>query len=436
VSARAGRAELDEDAAPIHRLEMDLRMIPGDDRELDQIVLDTARRIGRVPGLTFSLEGFLSERVHEVLAGDRAPVVAKVFGPSLPELRTLSGEVAEVMRQTPGLRMVRVEPQIDVPELRILPDRAVLLRAGVRTSELASAVVEWRQGHSVAELVEPSGRVVEVALAGPPAYRDRQALGDIPVSTRAMGEVTVSSLAQIDEVPSPSVVNREGGERRIAIGASTSGASLSGAVSRLESTLEKRVRPLSGYRIELSGESVARSEAALRLVTLGALVLLGIFVLLAIAFGSLRDAAIVLLNIPLGLVGGVVAAAVTPEGLSVAGFVGFVTLFGIICRNGIMLVSHKRHLDAQFADQDPIQRVLRAAEERLLPILMTAATAGLGLLPLAVSLETAGSELEAPMALIVCAGLVSSTALNMIVLPTVYVWLERRRSSAKRAAKG
>src|SRR5262249_51547196 len=135
---------------------------------------------------------------------------------------------------------------------------------------------------------------------------------------------------------------------------------------------------------------------------------------------------LVLVNFPLGLIGGVLGAWLTPDGLSVAGLVGFVTLFGIIARNGIMLVSHKRLLDAQASEQDEVERILRAARERLLPILMTAAPAGLGLLPLALSFEAAGSELEAPMALIVCGGLVTSTALNMIVLPTVYVWRARR----------
>lgn len=427
VASRAGRAELDEDAAPINRVEMDLVLRPGDDREWDEVVLDVARRIGQVPGLGFVVEGFLAERIHEVLSGETAPVVVKAVGPDLPELRLLAAEVAHVMRETPGLGLVRVEPQIDVPQLRVLPDRAALLRAGVRTSELADAIVDWRQGRSVTELLEPNGRVVDVALAGPPALRDRAALGDIPVATRAMGDVTVSALATLDEVPVPSLINHEGGERRISVGASASGASLSRAVSRLESRLREQVHPAPGYRIELAGEAVARSSAAARLLVLVALVVLGVFVLLSVAFGSLRDAGIVLMNIPLGLVGGVIAAAVTPEGLSVAGFVGFVTLFGIISRNGIMLVAHKRHLETETPAEDAIARILRAAEERLLPIMMTAATAGLALLPLAASFEVAGSELEAPMALIVCGGLVTSTALNMIVLPTFYVWLERRR---------
>ncbi len=171
---------------------------------------------------------------------------------------------------------------------------------------------------------------------------------------------------------------------------------------------------------------MARSEAARRLLFVGGLVLLGIFVLLATAFASLRDAAITLLNFPLGLIGGVIGAVFLPDGLSVAGLVGFVTLFGIIARNGVMLIAHKQLLDAEHPDEDPIARITRAAEERVLPIVMTAATAGLALLPLALSLGAAGSELESPMAIIVVFGLITSTALNMLVIPTLYVWLVRR----------
>jgi Cu/Ag efflux pump CusA len=165
----------------------------------------------------------------------------------------------------------------------------------------------------------------------------------------------------------------------------------------------------------------------MRLLLIGAAVLVGIFILLLVALESFRDATIVLLNFPLGLIGGVLAAALAPDGLSVAGFVGFVTLFGIVARNGIMLVAHRQVLRTEAPDLTPEARTLRAAEERLLPIVMTAATAALGLLPLALSILAAGSELESPMAIVVIGGLLTSTALNMVVLPTVYVYLDRRR---------
>ena len=430
VAARAGRAELDEDAAPVHRIEIDF-VISGEGGEWDEVVIDLARHIGAVPGVGFVVEGFLGERIHEILAGDTAPVVVKVIGPDLDVLRRLAAEAAGAMARTPGLGSPRIEPQIDVPQLRIIPDPAGMARFGVRADELFDQVLAWRQGRQATQVLDPSGRIMDVVIAGPVPMRDLAALPQIPIETRRGTRVPLSALAQVVVTPAAATISRDDGERRISIGASAS-SGLSGAVDDLRDRLSSIELP-RGYRLEVQGEAVARKQAARRLLLVGALVLLGIVALLATAFGSMRDAGLVLLNFPLGLIGGVVGALLTPEGLSVAGFIGFVTLFGIISRNGIMLVAHKRHLDATHPDEEPVARVLRAAEERLLPILMTAITAGLALLPLALSFEAAGSELEAPMAMIVCGGLVTSTALNMIVLPTIYVWIARRR--ARRAAR-
>ena len=431
VASRIGRAELDEDAAPVNRIEMDLVTLPDDGREWDLIVADVATRIGRVPGLGFVVEGFLGERVHEILSGETAPIVVKVTGPDLDTLRSIAGRVALEMSGTRGIGEIRPEPQIDVPEIRVRPDPAALLRFGVRPLDLSDDVAAWRQGRAIAQILGANGRVMDIALAGPPERREWEALRDVPIATDMAGVVDLGSLASIDRVPAPALVNHEGGERRITIGADSRGSGLSSAVRRLERKLDALDLP-RGYHVEVGGEGVARREAGARLLLVGALVLLGIFAMLAMAFDSARDAGIVLASLPLGVVGGVVAAVFLPEGLSVAGFVGFVTLLGIISRNGIMLVAHKRHLDAEHPELDPVERILRASEERLLPIVMTAACAGLGLLPLALSLESAGTELESPMALIVCAGLVTSTALNMLVLPTVFVWLERRRAGGTR----
>ncbi len=426
LAARIGRAELDEDAATVNRIEVDFVLDPQDDREIEEIVIDLATRIGRVPGLGFAVEGFLGERVHETLTGETAPVVVKIAGPDLPRLRALASQVAEIVERTPGLGAASIEPQIDVGGLRVVPDRVALSRLGIAPLDFAEAVSLWRQGKTVTQVLEPDGRVVDVVIVGAPALRAREAIADLPIDRPAGGRVPLGSIASVEASVAPAVINHEAGERLITIGASASRAGLSGAVARLERALAAELPLPGGYHLEIGGEAVERRNAATRLLLVGATVLASVFILLLIAFRSSRDAAIVLINVPLGLVGGVAAAVLTPEGLSVAGFVGFVTLLGIIARNGIMLVAHKRQLDEQSPDEDPVARVLRASEERLLPILMTAATAGLGLLPLALSFESAGSEIEAPMAIIVCAGLVSSTALNMLVLPTIYVWLARR----------
>lgn len=425
AEAAAGRAELGEDPSPVNVIEFNLVLKPDDDREWELIVFDIAKAFGQVPGLGFVIEGFLGERIHETLSGETAPVVIKVIGRDLTQLRTLAAQVTRIAGETPGIGTIQPEPQIDVPQIRISPDRIQLARYGVRPADLADQVVGWRQGRTVTQVLGRDGRVVDVVVAGPLAARERSALGDLPVDSVLSGSVNLATLARIEEIPAPALINHENGERRIAVGVDVAGGGLSGAVAQLERNLSALTLP-EGYRIDISGEAVARREAAERLLFVGVLVLLGIFVLMATAFRSLRDATIAMINFPLGLIGGVVGALLTPEGLSVAGLVGFVTLFGIISRNGIMLVAHKQHLDAEHPDHDAIARILRAAEERLLPIVMTAAAAGLGLLPLALSFESRGTELEAPMALIVCLGLVTSTALNMVVIPTIYVWLERR----------
>lgn len=427
--ASIGRADLSEDAAPVNSIEFNV-VLKDPSGEWDQITLDTAKAIGEVPGLGFTVEAFLGERINEVLSGETAPVVIKVSGPDLQRLRALATEVATTAAQTPGLGAIRPDPQIDVPQIRIRPERMQLTRYGLSAASLANDVVGWRQGQTVTEILGRDGRVVNVAVAGPPAARERSSLRDLPIDTPDSGAVNLASLAQIDDVPAPVLINHENGERRIAVGIDVPGGGLSNAVSALERRLQA-IRLPPGYHIDVSGEALARRQAAQQLLFVGALVLLGVFMLLAIAFTSLRDAIVTLVNFPLGLIGGVVGALLTPEGLSVAGLVGFVTLFGIISRNGIMLVAHKQLLDAEHPDEDPIARILRAAEERLLPILMTAGAAGLGLLPLALSLESSGSELEAPMALIVVLGLITSTALNMLVIPTIYVWLERRANGSR-----
>lgn len=424
TASRIGRSELDEDMAPVNRIETDL-VLPTNGREWDDAIRDVQTNLVRVPGIAVAVEGFLGERIHEILSGETAPVVIKAIGPDLTTLRTVAAHAARVAADTPGLGTVQPEPQIDVPQIRIRPDRAMLTRYGIAPAALTDAIIGWRQGESRTQILESDGRVVDVVVAGPPSMQSAGALTDLPIDTQAGASVPLGTIAQIDRVPAPAVVNHDGGERRISIGVDVRGAGLSSAVSLLEDRLAQLKVP-DGYRIEVGGEAVARREAAADLGLVGLLVLGGIFMLLMLAFSSARDAAIALLNFPLGLVGGVIGALLTPDGLSVAGLVGFVTLFGIIARNGIMLIAHKQHLDALEPDTPSVQRVLRASEERLLPIVMTAATAGLGLLPLALAVGRAGSELESPMALIVCLGLVTSTALNMIVIPTIYVWLARR----------
>jgi CzcA family heavy metal efflux pump len=429
VALRGGRAELGEDPYPVNRIEIDA--VIGSE-ELDERVDALRAQLASIPGISFAIEGFLGERVHEILAGEAAPVVVEVIGPELEPLREITAALADRISRIAGVKGVSVDTPLEVAELRIHPDPVALAPYGLAPADVAEQVRTWRLGHRVAELLEPGGRRIGLVVAGSPAMRDRTALSELPITAADGRVIPLSAIARLDDVAVPSAVSHVTGARRIAIGVAASRSAVSQVSAAIEElSLTTRVPP--GFRIAISGEAVARSHAARQLLAIGLLITVGIIVLLGIAFGRAGDAAIVLVNFPLGLIGGVAGALLLPEGLSVAGFVGFVTLFGIIARNGIMLVSHIRHLERESPGEPPVARVLRAAEERLLPIAMTAATAGLGLLPLAISLGSAGSELEAPMAVIVCGGLVTSTVLNMIVLPTIYVWIARRSARKETA---
>jgi CzcA family heavy metal efflux pump len=430
VALRAGRAELGEDPYPVNRIEIDA-VIGSDD--LDERVDALRAQLASIPGISVAIEGFLGERVHEILAGEAAPIVVEVLGPELESLRGIAAALSDQISHLADVTGVTLEPQVDVAELRIRPDPVALAPYGLTSIDVAEQVRTWRSGHRVSDILESEGRRIALVVSGDVTMRDRAALSELPISAPDGRVVPLSAIARLDDVAVPAAISHVAGSRRIAIGVVASRS----AVSHVSAAIQDLARTASlppGSRIAISGEAVARSHAARQLLILGLLVLVGIIVLLGIAFGRASDAAIVLLNFPLGLIGGVAGALLLPEGLSVAGFVGFVTLFGIIARNGIMLVSHIRHLEHEVPDEPPVARVLRATEERLLPIVMTAATAGLGLLPLAISLGSAGSELEAPMAVIVCGGLVTSTLLNMIVLPTIYVWITRRSARRKETA--
>ncbi|HEY3452752.1 MAG TPA: efflux RND transporter permease subunit [Myxococcales bacterium] len=431
VAARAGRASLDEDAAPVHRIEMDLVLAAdGNPEELSERI---SRCMGQVPGIRFGVEGFLGERINELLSGERSPIVLKLFGTDLDGLRKTASGLVQQLAKIDGIQAVRSPGLVDVPTTDLRIDEARLGVAGVRRSEVVDAVAAWRQGLEVASVNVPGGFSVPVVLSGEEAQRARSRIGDLPIFSASGAVLPLSSLVSIEEGSEPPAIDHEGGRRLVTITARAPTGELSRVASSIEGALAKASLP-PGTTWELAGQAAERREASGRLLLIVGLVLLTIFAFLWMAFGSVVDSAVVLGGLPLGMVGGVVAALLLPEGLSMAGLVGFVALSGIISRNGIMLVAHKNRLLAESTGRKVDEVILQAARERLLPILMTASTAFFGLLPLALSVGAAGSELESPMAAIVCVGLLTSTALNLVAVPAFFLWRERRRTGQEASA--
>lgn len=428
VAARIGRASLDEDAAPAYRMELDL-VLPSDAEEPEELAGGLIEVMRAIPGLRISVEGFLGERINELLSGERAPIAVKLYGSDLPSLRSSASRLVRRIAQIEGVEAVRSPETVDVPTLELQVDETRLATAAVQRGQVFEAVAAWSQGLPVAEIRTPGGFFVPIVITGESRFRERERLDSIPVSIGPSAALPLAALASVKESSEPAEIRREGGRRIATVTARAEEAELSTVAGRIEAAAKEEIEPGTDWRI--TGQAAERHTATVRLVTIALLVLTAVFAFLWLAFGSVVDAGVVLGGLPLGMIGGVLAVLLLPEGLSMAGFVGFVALSGIISRNGIMLVAHKNQLLAAPSTASTEACVLQAARERLLPIVMTAATTFFGLLPLAASLDTAGSELEAPMAVIVCAGLLSSTTLNLVAVPAFFVWRERRSKQRK-----
>jgi Cu/Ag efflux pump CusA len=316
--------------------------------------------------------------------------------------------------------------------LRFVLDRQAVARDGLRVQDVAEAVETAFAGATVGRIFDRSTAFDLVVKLDPASQSDFARLGDVPVDTADGAPVPIKLLADVRREVGPNMVLREGVQRRIVISANVAGRDLGSVVDDVRTAVAREVPMPAGYRVEYGGQFESQQSAAQRLALFGVAVVVGLFMLLVLAFGSGRDAAIVMLNLPLALIGGVAGVYLLGGVLSVASMIGFITLFGIATRNGIMLVSHIRHLTEAEGVTDFREAVERGARERLIPILMTAMAAGLALIPLALGGGKAGSEIQTPMAIVILCGLITSTLLNMVVVPTLYLRFGGARYSSTR----
>jgi len=417
---RTGRAELDEHAQSVEASEIDVTLKPGG-RSKEAILAEMRGRLAGVRGVNIVIGQPISHRIDHMLSGTRSAIAVKIFGPELETLRRLAEQAERVARTVPGMADVAIEPQTQIPTLSLAFDREALATSGLTPEEAATALDVATTGQTVGRVLEGSA-AFDVAVRYPEAASaDPQALGAAGVPTRTGALVPFASLGELRRDRSPNMMNRENGERLIVVQANSAGRDLVGVVEDLEKRVAAAVPMPPGYRVEYGGQFESAASASARLFWLGLAVIAGIYGLLFAAFRSHRDAALVMLNLPLALVGGVAGMWLAGGVLSVATIVGFITLFGIATRNGVMLVSHIRWLVEHGEVASPEEAVRRGAVERVTPILMTALAAGLGLLPLALAAGQPGSEIQAPMAVVILCGLISSTALNMLVAPALYL---------------
>jgi Cu/Ag efflux pump CusA len=376
------------------------------------------------PGLYRDLLTYLKERIKEVLSGAGATIVVRTYGPDLAILRAKGDEIKKTIDAVPGVTNLKVEAQVLVPQVqvRLRPDAAS--RFGLSPGQIRHAVATLIKGTKVGEVYQDQ-KTFDVVVRGIPGVRsDLEAIRQLPIDLPLGGQAPLKDVADVYIEPAPNEIKRESASRRLDVTCNVQGRDL-GSVAREIETLVRKLDFPREYHPEFLGEYAARQQSRQRLFALAGLSVLGILLLLHMDFRSWRLTLLVFLTIPFALVGGVLGAILQGGILSLGSLVGFVTVLGIAARNGIMLVSHYRHLEEVEGEPFGVNLVLRGAEERLTPILMTALATGLALVPLVVSGNLPGHEIEYPMAVVILGGLTTSTVLNLFLLPPIYALFGR-----------
>jgi len=379
------------------------------------------RGFSTLPGTNVTIGQPISHRIDHMLSGTRANIAVKVFGDDLGTLRRLGERVREAVSRVPGVVDLSLEQQMDVPVLRFVLNRTAIARYGLHPGDVGEAIETSFAGATVGRIFDRGTAFDLTVKFDPSTSEDFEHISDLPIDTPTAGQVPIRLLADVRREEGPNMVLRENVQRRIVISANVAGRDLGSVIDDIRANIAQSVPMPAGYRIEYGGQFESQQSASRRLGVLFIGVVAGLFMLLVLAFGRARDAVIVMANLPLALIGGVAGVYLAGGVLSVASMIGFITLFGIATRNGIMLVSHIQHLMTNEGVTDFREAVERGAHERLVPILMTAMAAGLALIPLALGGGKTGSEIQTPMAIVILCGLTTSTLLNMIVVPTLYL---------------
>ncbi len=421
TARRTGRAEYDEHVQGVEAAEIDVGLREGS-RPREELLAELRREFSTLPGTNVTIGQPISHRIDHMLSGTRANIAVKVFGDDLATLRRLGEGVRAAMATVPGVVDLSLEQQMDVPFVRFILNRSMIARYGLRPADVAAAIETSFAGATVGRIFDRGTAFdLVVKLDSSAAAADFDRVLNLPIDSPAGAVVPVRLLADVRREQGPNMVLRENVQRRIVISSNVAGRDLGSVVADIQSAVAQAVPMPMGYRVEYGGQFESEEAASQRLLGLGVLVIAGLFMLLVLAFGRARDAVVVMVNLPLALIGGVVGVFLAGGVLNVATTIGFITLFGIATRNGIMLISHIRNLITVEGVSDVRVAVERGARERLIPILMTAMAAGLALIPLALSGGKSGSEIQTPMAVVILCGLITSTLLNMFVVPALYL---------------
>jgi CzcA family heavy metal efflux pump len=384
------------------------------------------------PGLFHNVETYLNERIDEVLSGSSQTFVVRIYGPDLKVIHDKADEVEQLLRGIPGITDLNVQLQSEVPQIQVEVNLPAAQRYGLKPGDVRRASATLLAGEEVGDIFR-DGKAYDVNVWSTPATRNSvSSIRNLPIDTPGGGRVRLGQVADVRIVPTQSVIYRENDSRRIDVGAEVTAKDLSRVMEAVDDSIEKVQFPL-GYHAVVLGEYAEREAASTRLMVFAIGAAIAVFLILLASFQNTRIAVLGFLTLPSALVGGLIGAYVTGDVISIGSLVGFLTVFGIAARNQIMLVSHYQHLERHEGETFGPALALRGARERLSPILMTALATGLALVPLVITGDIPGHEIEFPMAIVILGGLITSTFLNLFVAPSLYLQFGKGRSAASSA---
>lgn len=424
VARKTGRAELDEHAlgANVSEIEAPFEL---SDRPKKAVVEEIRHKLGTLPGVNVEIGQPISHRIDAMLSGTRANIAIKLFGTDLNKMFEIGNQIKTEISAIPGVVDLNVEQQVERPQLQIVPKREMLAKYGVTPSEFTDMVEVYLAGRTVSRVYE-GNRVFDLTVKADDDSRSTiEAIRDMPVDVVG-GKVPFSQIAEIRSAAGPNTINRENVARKIVISANVSDGDLQGAVNRIRKTINDNVPLPEGYHVEYGGQFESAQSATRTLLVTSLMAILVIFLLLYGQFKNVRQASAVLLNLPLALIGGVFAIFFADGIISIPAIIGFISLFGIATRNGMLLID--RYNELRQSGLSLHDAVMRGSLDRLNPILMTALTSALALIPLALGGDLPGNEIQSPMAKVLLGGLLTSTMLNGFIVPVVYILISKKRN--------
>ena len=425
VARKTGRAELDEHALGVNVSEIEAPF-ELKDRSSSELVAEVREKLGTIVGANVEIGQPISHRIDAMLSGTKANIAIKLFGDDLNRMFTLGNEIKSAIQGIPGIADLNVEQQIERPQLVISPKREMLAKYGISLPEFSEFVNVCLAGEAVSQVYE-KGKSFDLTVRVKDNLRDEmEKIRNLMIDTGDGQKIPLNYVAEIRSAMGPNTISRENVKRKIVISANVADRDLRSVVNDIQAQVDAQIKLPEGYHIEYGGQFESEQAASRTLALTSFMSIVVIFLLLYHEFRSVKESAIILINLPLALIGGVFALLITTGEVSIPAIIGFISLFGIATRNGMLLISHYNHLQ-QEEGYGVYDSVIRGSLDRLNPILMTALSSALALIPLALSGDLPGNEIQSPMAKVILGGLLTSTFLNGFIIPIVYLMMHHNQ---------